>query len=121
MTEEGFWQDQQTANQVVQKLKSLKNICEPWHKNELRIKEIRELFGLSAGEDEHFLTSLATDLEGLNRELQSLEFYTLFSDEFDKNNAILSINSGAGGTESCDWASMLLRMYNRWAQNHGSR
>jgi peptide chain release factor 2 len=51
--------------------------------------------------------------------LDKLEFKTLFSEEFDKNNAILSINAGAGGTESCDWVNMLLRMYNRWAENHG--
>lgn len=118
MSEEGFWQDPPSANQIVRKLKSLKNISEPWHKHEFRIGEISEFFGLSAGEDEHFLHSLKKDLDILNQELQTLEFYTLFSEEFDKNNAIVSINSGAGGTESCDWASMLLRMYGRWAQNH---
>ena len=119
MAEEGFWQDPQPANAIVQKLKSLKSVCEPWHKHAQRIKEIEELFPLSEGEGEGFLSDLNADLEKLSEELSTLEFYTLFSGEFDKNNAILSINAGAGGTESCDWVSMLLRMYTRWAQIHG--
>ncbi len=119
MTRQEFWQDAQSANQVVQKLKSLKNISEPWHRHEARIKEIREFFQISEGEDSDFLSTLSSDLAKLDQDLQRLEFYTLFSGEFDKNNAILSINAGAGGTESCDWASMLLRMYTRWAQARG--
>ena len=118
MTEAGFWQEPQAANQIVQKLKSLKNICDPLHKQEHRIKEIKEFFSLSAGENEEFLVQLQADLDVLSEELRKLEFYTLFSGASDKNNAILSINAGAGGTESCDWVSMLLRMYSRWAQIH---
>lgn len=118
MSKESFWQDSASANQVVQKLKSLKAICEPWHRDVVRCKEIEELFSMSQGEDETFLSHLNEDLEKLSSELKKLEFYTLFSGEFDKNNAILSINAGAGGTESCDWVSMLTRMYTRWAQRH---
>jgi peptide chain release factor 2 len=113
-----FWRDSSTANQVVQKLKSLKTISEPWHKDEKRLKEIEEFFHLSAEEGEDFLSHLNADLDKLSEELNTLEFYALFSGEFDKNDAILSINAGAGGTESCDWVSMLLRMYTRWAQAH---
>ncbi len=119
MSEPQFWQDPVGANQIVRKLKSLKNIVEPWQKHELRIKELGEFLQLSEGEDAEFLGTLSKDIELLSLELKNLEFYTLFSGEFDKNNAILSINSGAGGTESCDWASMLLRMYSRWAERHG--
>lgn len=119
MTSQEFWLDSQGANQVVRKLKSLKNIADPWHKHEARIKEIKEFFQISEGESAEFLTTINADLDGLNRELGDLEFYALFSGEFDKNNAILSINAGAGGTESCDWASMLMRMYTRWAQGRG--
>lgn len=118
MTKTEFWQDTLGANAVVQKLKSLKNISEPWHRHRQRIEEIKDFFHISEGEGEEFLSHLNTDLDKLSQELKDLEFYTLFSGEFDKNNAILSINAGAGGTESCDWASMLLRMYNRWAQAH---
>jgi len=119
MTSQEFWQDTQAANLVVQKLKSLKNISEPWHRHESRVKEIKEFFQISEGEGEEFLSTIASDLEQLSQDLQRLEFYTLFSGEFDRNNAIVNINAGAGGTESCDWASMLFRMYTRWAQIHG--
>ena len=119
MTSQEFWQDTQAANLVVQKLKSLKNISEPWHRHESRVKEIKEFFQISEGEGEEFLSTIASDLEQLSQDLQRLEFYTLFSGEFDRNNAIVNINAGAGGTESCDWASMLFRMYTRWAQAHG--
>lgn len=118
MSKESFWQDPASANRVVLKLRSLKAICDPWHKDVVRFKEIEELFSMSQGEDETFLSHLNKDLEKLSLELKSLEFYTLFSGEFDKNNAILSINAGAGGTESCDWVSILIRMYTRWAERH---
>jgi peptide chain release factor 2 len=118
MSEEDFWQDSSSANQVVRKLKSLKAVCEPWHKHEHRIKEIEEFLHISEGENDDFLSHLDADLSALNEELDRLEFFALLNGEFDKNNAILSINAGAGGTESCDWVSMLLRMYTRWAENH---
>lgn len=119
MAKPDFWQDTQSANQVLKNLKSLKIICDPWHRQAQRLKEIEELLCLCEGHDVALLAQLSEDLKKLEEELKTLEFYTLFSGDFDKNNAILSINAGAGGTESCDWASMLLRMYSRWAQNHG--
>lgn len=119
MARSDFWQDTQAANQVLKNLKSLKVICDPWHKQANRLKEIEELLCLCEGSDSAFLAQLGEDLKELEGELRSLEFYTLFSGDFDKCNAIISINAGAGGTESCDWASMLLRMYSRWAQAHG--
>jgi len=119
MAQEGFWQDLSSANVIVQKIKSLKTISEPWHKQDQRIKEIDEFFHISAGEGDDFLAHLNSDLDKLTEELKRLEFFTLMSGEFDKNDAILNINAGAGGTESCDWASMLLRMYTRWAQARG--
>jgi peptide chain release factor 2 len=119
MTDETFWQNPAAANQVVRKLKALKNISESWHKLERRLKETAELFYISEDEGEDFLVHLDSDLNVLKDELDRLEFLTLFSGEYDANNAIVSINAGAGGTEACDWASILLRMYTRWAQGHG--
>jgi len=118
MTEQEFWSDKALANKVVRNLKALKVISEPWHKHQSRIIEVEELFGLSVDEDPSFLSQLNEDLDGLSAELDRLEFYALLSGPFDRNDAILSINAGAGGTESCDWAAMLLRMYARWAQAH---
>jgi peptide chain release factor 2 len=118
MSEQDFWNNAASANKVVVKLKGLKSVAEPWHKHEARIREIEEFFHISEGEDATFLGHLNEDLDKLGVELGRLEFLALLSGEFDKNNAILSINAGAGGTESCDWVSMLLRMYTRWAQAH---
>lgn len=118
MSSASFWQNPQSANAVVQKLKALKGICEPWHRHLRRLKEVEEFFHVSEGEGEEFLAPLRDDLEKIGEELKGFEFTALFSGAFDKNNAILSINAGAGGTESCDWASMLFRMYSRWAQAH---
>ena len=111
-----IWSDPVAANRVVRALKALKTVAEPWHKHSARIAEIEEFFGLSEGEDPSFLGHLNEDIDGLRQELDRLEFYALLSGAFDRNDAILSINAGAGGTESCDWVSMLLRMYARWAQ-----
>ncbi len=118
MSAPDFWSAPAPANKVVRDLKALQSVAQPWHKQHGRITEIEELFGLSEGEDPSFLGQLNDDLEGLRRELDRLEFYALLSGAFDRNDAILSINAGAGGTESCDWVSMLLRMYARWAQAH---
>lgn len=119
MSEEDFWKNPALSNQTVRELKSLKNISESWHAHDRRVREIEEFFNLSEGEDDNFLGDLHKDLDSLKSELARLEFFTLFNGEFDRNNAIVSINAGAGGTESCDWVSMLLRMYTRWAQSHG--
>jgi peptide chain release factor 2 len=118
MSSQDFWADTATANQVIQNLKSLKIVVEPWQKHAARIREIEEFFLVSEGEDATFLEHLNADCDKLVTELEALEFVTLFCGEFDRNNAIISINAGAGGTESCDWVSMLLRMYTRWAESH---
>lgn len=119
MSLESFWQNPVSANQVVRKLKGLKTISDSWHKHDQRIREIDEFFRISEGENDEFLGHLKTDLDQLTEEMGRLEFLTLLNGEYDRNNAIVSINAGAGGTESCDWVSMLLRMYTRWAQIRG--
>jgi peptide chain release factor 2 len=65
------------------------------------------------------IVDLERNIKLLLADIEKLEFKTLLGQEFDKNNGILSINAGAGGTESCDWVAMLLRMYTRWAENRG--
>ncbi|MGE5279917.1 MAG: peptide chain release factor 2 [Deltaproteobacteria bacterium] len=118
MRAQELWSDQTAAQKVVRDLKALKAVAEPWHENRRRITEIEELFSLSEGEDPSFLGQLNDDLDRLRAQLDRLEFTALLSGAFDRNDAILSINAGAGGTESCDWVAMLLRMYARWAQSH---
>lgn len=114
-----FWNDTKSANEIIQKLKKEKSFVEPWQKIDLELKETSELVSLLEDEDINSQKEVAKDLARLEQKIESLEFSCLFSDFQDINNAILSINAGAGGTESCDWTAMLLRMFTRWAENKG--
>lgn len=118
MSQPNFWQDQQNANKLVQELKGLKLIVDPWQKYNEKHKELLELTEISE-QDQSFLNHIKQELDQFKDELSDLELKSILSGEFDKNNAILSINAGAGGTESCDWVSMLLRMYTRWSERKG--
>ena len=118
MAQPGFWDEQDNANKVMQKLKALKNIVEPFHACLKRVQDSKEFLEL-ASSDEEIFSQLSSEVEQLEKDLAALELQTFLSGEFDRNNAILSINAGAGGTESCDWASMLWRMYLRWVDIKG--
>ena len=85
-------------------------------KLEGELKDIKEILGIAEPGDTESLKHFRHDLDGLKRRLDELEFKSLLGEPTDRNNAILSINAGAGGTESCDWAGMLLRMYTLWAE-----
>jgi peptide chain release factor 2 len=111
-----FWNDNAAANKLVSELKNLKNSIEQFKSLEKRFLEIKELAEISSSEEADFLNQIKKDLERIEKEFSSLEFVTIFSGEFDRNSCFLSINAGAGGTESCDWVSMLLRMYTRYAE-----
>jgi len=115
MSAQDFWQNMQKANQVISRLKGLKSTTEPFQRAFKEYEEIEELAAIMDDGDEASLKELNSDLSGLKKKIDMLEFKSLLSGEHDLNNAILSINAGAGGTESCDWASMLIRMYMRWA------
>jgi peptide chain release factor 2 len=80
---------------------------------------MHELAQLAGEQDQELVAELAASCQALAEDLAKLELTTLLSGNFDPNNAIISINAGAGGTESCDWASMLWRMYSRWAERRG--
>jgi peptide chain release factor 2 len=114
-----FWKDLPAANKKNVALKELKDAVDIWGQVNRRIKELEDLYALASDQDQQILNEINSELSRIDEQLQLLETRTLFSGQFDKNNAILSINAGAGGTESCDWASMLFRMYSRWAQIKG--
>ncbi|MEW5894995.1 MAG: peptide chain release factor 2 [Candidatus Omnitrophota bacterium] len=118
MNSSDFWSNQETANKTVKELKGLRTIVEPFQHLERRIEDLDELADICS-EDPESVEEVKEELFSLEPELYGLETRALLSQPFDKNNAILSINAGAGGTESCDWASMLLRMYSRWAEEKG--
>ena len=119
MSAPGFWDDAQNSQKIVKELKFLKSAVEPWGNAFKKYQELKELCEIAKEEDRELLADLSKDAADLLGELDKLEFKTLLGAEFDSNNAILSINAGAGGTESCDWANMLLRMYSRFADRHG--
>ena len=118
MTQGNFWDDQASANKVVRELKYLKSCVDPFDQNTKKVIDLKELLELSADEPE-YIDQIQKELEQLTAEVNRVELRSLLAGEFDQNNAILSINAGAGGTESCDWVSMLLRMYVRFAEGMG--
>jgi len=117
MSAPGFWDDQERANKLLKELKYCKSRLDPFQKSQKRLADLEELTELSAGDDE-MLQQIAAELTTLVQDVDRLEVQSFLSGEFDRNNALLSINAGAGGTESCDWANMLLRMYTRWADEN---
>ncbi len=119
MSSPGFWQDSEESTKVVRKLKELKNIVEPWELAVRKHQELKDLMSIVGSGDQGLLRDLERNIGELLAELDKLEFKTLLSGEFDSESAILSINAGAGGTESCDWVGMLLRMYTRFSEMRG--
>ncbi len=119
MSHPKFWGSQEDSSKVVKQLKSLKLTVEPWESVFKKYQEIKELAEILKDEDKELVVDVSRNINILLDEVDKLEFKTLLGGEFDRNSAILSINAGAGGTESCDWAQMLLRMYSRYAENHG--
>lgn len=119
MSNPGFWGDSQKSTQVVNQIKRLKAVIHPWDELQEKYKDLAELVQILDEKDTALVKDINNNLGVLFQELDKLEFKTLLSAEFDRSNAILSINAGAGGTEACDWAGMLFRMYSRWAEKKG--
>lgn len=101
----------------MRELKYYKGCVEPFDKGFKKLEECKELVEISEEEPE-MLEQIQKELELLEKDVNVVEIQSILGGPFDQNNVILSINAGAGGTESCDWASMLLRMYTRWADLH---
>ena len=113
-----FWNQAGASNKLMRELKYLKGCVEPFERNVAKLSDLKELAQM-AQKDEDLLHQIQGELDPLQKEIETTELQSILSGPFDRNNAIFSINAGAGGTESCDWASMLLRMYTRWADEHG--
>ncbi len=116
----GFWQDQAEAQRVMREASRLKQRIEAWTRVHGRHEEAEILLELAVEEgDDSALDEAAAALAALGAEVERLELSALLNGEFDAGNAILAIHPGAGGTESQDWAEMLLRMYTRWGEGRG--
>ncbi|GAW93161.1 peptide chain release factor 2 [Calderihabitans maritimus] len=115
-----FWENRQEARETLQELTLLKEKVKEFEGLQERLDEALILWELAMEEeDETQAEEISRIIGRLNRELDKLELATLLSGPYDRNNAILSLHPGAGGTESQDWAEMLLRMYSRWAEDKG--
>jgi len=115
----GFWDDQEKSMPIIQELKVVRSTLDPYSEARKEFDELTELAIILDEQDKGSIKEVSDLLDKLAKKLEGLEFKSLLSGETDINNAILSIHSGAGGTESCDWASMLLRMYSMWAEKRG--
>ena len=120
MEDPGFWDDPDNSNKKMKELKNLKDTVGIYQKLEEQYEDILTLIQMGYEEnDESLIPEIAGELAEFKEEFDELRIGTLLSGEYDKNNAILKLNAGAGGTESCDWCSMLYRMYTRWAERKG--
>ncbi len=119
MSVAGFWDNTENSAKIVKQLKGIKATIDPWEAAFKKYQELQELSQIANIQDDEFIKDLVKASDDLLVEADKLEFKALLSNEFDKNSAILSINAGAGGTEACDWANMLFRMYSRFADSHG--
>ena len=115
-----FWNDADNAAKIQKEKTQLQRKLNKYNHANDSVNDAAELYEMSKEEnDEESIQSLFDDAPSLEESIRAMEIEVLLSGESDSNNAILSIHPGAGGTESQDWASMLLRMYKRWAERHG--
>jgi peptide chain release factor 2 len=115
-----FWDNQETARNTIEEANKLKAWVEPWKSVAKRATELIEMAELLQAEpDEELEGEWAQEFEEVRRLVEEMEFRTMLQGDDDHRNAILTVHPGAGGTESQDWAEMLLRMYTRWAERRG--
>ncbi len=120
MEEPGFWDDADRAAKIMQTLKGLKDTVEKVESLNSAYDDIEVLIDMAYEEnDASLIPEIDEELTAYRNSLEELRITTLLSGPYDKANAILTLHAGAGGTESCDWAGMLYRMYLKWADKHG--
>ena len=116
----GYWDNTEKSQEGMKELKNLKDEAEDYERLQQQYEDIETLIEMGyEEEDASLIPEVQEELDTFVNKLESMRIKTLLSGEYDKNNAILKLNAGAGGTESCDWAGMLYRMYTRWAERKG--
>ncbi len=116
---EGFWNDKRESEKLIKEMNALKEIIGEYRSIEKLSDEVSVLLEFVEMGEEEFLEELETKHKGLDKVIGAFDVKLLLDGEYDANNAIVTIHSGAGGTEACDWADMLYRMYSRWCNNKG--
>lgn len=118
--EPGFWDNMEQAQKVTQRMAALKDKDASYQKLQSRTEDCMALIEMGdEAEDLSLVDEAKEEIESIKNEIASMKLATLLTGEYDKNNAILTFHAGSGGTEAQDWAEMLFRMYNRWAERHG--
>ncbi len=120
MQEPDFWNSAEKSQAYVKELNTLKNVIQEYSDLESEFEDVELLLEMGyESQDTSILSDVKEALDIFVEHFERLRLATLLSGEYDKNNAILTLHAGAGGTESCDWASMLCRMYQRYAEKNG--
>jgi peptide chain release factor 2 len=118
MGEPNFWDNPEKATKLIAQLKPLNGLLKPYQDLVAGVGDLEAMAELCA-EDDSLEPELARDLQKVGAKLDAFELKAMLSGPADPNNAFLRIQAGAGGTDACDWAQMLMRMYMRWAERHG--
>lgn len=120
MEDPGFWDNADRANKKMKELKNLKDKVSECNGLKTQYEDIETLIEMGyEADDAEMIPEIREEMDSFIEKFETLRISTLLSEEYDKCNAILKLNAGAGGTESCDWAGMLYRMYTRWAERKG--
>ena len=115
MNEPNFWDNSNKATSIIDEANNLKKIVERISNLKNKIESNLDLLNY---DDNEMLELVTSEVDDVKNELDDLEIFVLLNGPYDKYNAVLEIHPGAGGTESCDWANMLYRMYSRWCEKH---
>ena len=119
MQEAGFWDDVQKAQEVTQEPKRVKDKIDKFKNLNERIDDVEVLKELMEENDEETAKEIISEVKALNKEIDTLKIETILSGEYDRNDAILTLHTGVGGSDANDWTEMLLRMYTRWCEKKG--
>ena len=120
MQEPGFWDDVEKSQEIMKRVKALKDTVETFKALESEFEDIETMIQMAEEENEQSLIAEIEEmLQHFVQDFDALRIRTLLSGEFDKESAVVTLHAGTGGTESCDWVSMLYRMYTRWAEKKG--
>lgn len=118
--EAGFWDDQENAQKVMKEKKSLEDLVDEYDGLVSSFEDLGVMIDMAEeADDEETANEAVAEKETLSQAIENLKLKTLLDGKYDKNNAIISVHAGSGGTEAMDWAAMLFRMYTRWCEKRG--
>ncbi|MEN8433385.1 peptide chain release factor 2 [Clostridium septicum] len=119
MQEKGFWDDLKRAEEVTKESKQIKDKIERYESLKLRVEDVEVLSELMEEEDDESAEEIIEEIKSIEKTLDKYKIQILLSGEYDRNDAILTLHAGVGGTDANDWTDMLLRMYTRWCEKKG--